>query len=214
MVQEKLDWFRMVVDQLARDHYGVIYETDAGAIADLPYTKERGYGYTGEPGSSWLIRWAWSEIFHPTASNIRAADIKPFGYRFDQLDPKGQYRLGLVLWAYQDAAARDLVVAWKGGSKTLSIPRFSQADGPRLEWIDLPLGAVAPDGTLELQFRRAETGAAEHADQLFAGGGEPVEPELEFGHARFAADRTGNFFVRAHRSEMVKFYLDGKPLLL
>lgn len=156
---DKAQWLDYVLKKRLPAGFGVKYYVDCGDTGDLPYTTARGYGYLPVAGSCWLIRWAWSEIFHATAANCRAADLQPFVYRFDRLDPARQYRLGMLTWAYQPEAARDLELR-AGGQllATLPPPRFDRHQGPRFTLVDIPSRAIV-NRSLELQFRRGAGGS-------------------------------------------------------
>jgi len=155
---DKLKWLDHVLQRELPSGFGVKYYVDCGATSDLAYTPVRGYGYLNVPGSCWLIRWAWSEIFHVTAANCRAADIKCFDYRFDHLDPAKKYRLGVLTWAYQPEGGRELEIRSNGQllAKVLP-PRFDQRQGPRFTLLDIPAGAIVKQ-SLEINFGRGSGG--------------------------------------------------------
>lgn len=156
---DKEKWLEYVMRQYLPAGFGVKYYIDCGAVGDLPFSPERGCGYVNTPGTSWLIRWAWSEIFHATAANCRAADIKIFDYRFDRLDSRKQYRLGIMVWAYQKEGARELGISINGKSlDKIPLPRFDQRQGPLFKVIDVPAAAIS-DNRLIVNFGRGSNGS-------------------------------------------------------
>jgi len=143
VMPDKVAWIDYAMKHFTPKGFGVRYYIDCGAVADLPYNRERGYGYIDEPGTNWLIRWAWSEIFHATAANCRACDIKDFSYRFDSLDPDKKYALGIMVWAYQPEGTRELVVSFDGKTQArLTPPRFDQRQSPLFQVMEIPASAI------------------------------------------------------------------------
>jgi len=155
--QNKNKWLEIAMKKFQPGDSRVKYYVDCGAQSDLPYNKLRGYGYLNVPHESWLIRWAWSDIFHATAANSRAFDRKKLTYRFDNLTSSKNYQLGIMLWGYQDEGARSVVVKLEGHSVTLPLPRFKQGQGPRFTLLDIPKQALK-DASLSVGFSRAAEG--------------------------------------------------------
>ncbi len=163
VIQDRVQWFDEVSGRLAKEGFGVVCRRNAGGIADTEYSAGRGFGFVGSPGSSWIVRRVWLDIFHPTAASGRACDIRDFDYRFDNMTPGGEYRLGVLVWSTQKEGARDLEIKWRGADdrlhslKTVPLPRFDLAQGPRFEVVSLPPDAVK-DGTLRINFSRGQGG--------------------------------------------------------
>ncbi|MCE9613891.1 MAG: hypothetical protein K8T26_06410 [Lentisphaerae bacterium] len=148
----KADWFNSVRRLFTPDGSHPVAYVDCGAMSDLPYSPERGKGWTDT--RSWPVRWSWSEVFHPTAANARAFSATPLTYRFDSLKPDGAYTLGLLRWAYAPQAARPMQVnaGPRPVAASLATPRFADRQGPRLDLFPIPAAAVTPDGRLDLTF--------------------------------------------------------------
>jgi hypothetical protein len=155
--QDKKKWLEIAMDKFQPHGTKVKYYIDCGAQSDLPYTKLRGCGYLDIPYEHWLIRWAWSDIFHATAANSRAFDRKKVTYRFAELNPGAKYQIGLMVWAYQDEGARSLKVDMEGASTTLPLPRFKQGQGPRFTVLKIPEQAVR-GGSLDVVFSCGKEG--------------------------------------------------------
>ena len=140
--------------------YGVKYYVDCGALSDLPYSPLRQFGYVDIPYTNWLIRWAWSEIFHATASNSRAFDIKELKYRFDALQENKTYKLGIMVWAYQHEGARDVIV--KSNGKIIDVIEPSEVQKTSRDRcskvIDIP-AAVPNSKSITLTFSRGKNGS-------------------------------------------------------
>ncbi|MBN1268217.1 MAG: hypothetical protein JXB04_01400 [Kiritimatiellae bacterium] len=158
LVQDKGDWIEHVQKNLAPRACGVAGYVDCGALSDRAYSPERGWGYVGD--SSWLIRWSWSEAFHPTAANSRGFDIKPLVYRFDGLALDRNYKLGVLTWAYQVEGARPIRISMGGVTfeEQLTPPRYADGQGPLFKVFDVPREAVREDGALEVSFELGEGG--------------------------------------------------------
>jgi hypothetical protein len=155
---DKDKWLEYVMRKFMPAGSGVKYYIDCGAVADIPFSPERGCGYINTAGTNWLIRWAWSEIFHATAANCRATDIKNFDYRFDHLDPQKQYQLGVLVWAYQKEGARELEISADGKIMAKILPpRFDERQGPLFSVIDIPATAITGN-TLLINFGRGTRG--------------------------------------------------------
>ena len=155
--QNKNKWLEIAMNKFQPADTQVKYYIDCGAQSDLPYSKLRAYGYLDVPHDNWLIRWAWSDIFHATAANSRAFDRKKLTYRFDDLNPNKNYSLGIMLWGYQEEGSRAVKINMKGRSVTLPMPRFKQSQGPRFTVLDIPRTAFK-DNSLSITFSRAEEG--------------------------------------------------------
>lgn len=155
--QNKNKWLKIAMKKFQPANTKVKYYIDCGAQSDLPYSKLRAYGYLNVPHDNWLIRWAWSDIFHATAANSRAFDRKKLTYRFDNLQTNKNYSIGIMLWGYQDEGARSVIVNMEGRSVTLPMPRFKQSQGPRFTVLDIPKTALK-DASLSLVFSRAKEG--------------------------------------------------------
>ena len=163
ILDEKDAWLDYVQERLRPEGFGLAGYIDCGSLADLPYTPERGFGYAAS--DSWPIRWTWSEIFHPTAANTRAFDRRPLAYVFSGLDPARAHRLGLLLWAWQVEGARHLRV--RAGehvlAEALDLPLAADGRGPRWVELEVPPGAVSPEGRLNLIFEMAPGGRGSFA---------------------------------------------------
>ena len=181
--QDKGAWLETVTRERMPKGFGVKYYVDCGAMSDLPYSVARGFGRVDAPGSNWLIRWPWSEIFHATGSNSRAFDVKELTYRFDGLDPVKPLKLGLMVWGFQDEGARSLMV--KAGPKdelrsVIELPRFKAAQGPAFHVLDVPAACVA-DGVFAPVFAVGEGGMGTFSSVcelwLFEAGTSSLTPE-------------------------------------
>ena len=159
IIIRKAKWLEFVLKNYMPKEYGVKYYVDCGALSDLPYSPSRQFGYVDIPYTNWLIRWAWSEIFHATASNSRAFDIKELKYRFDALQENKTYKLGIMVWAYQHEGARDVVVKSNGKIiDVIELPKFKDQQGPLFKVIDIP-AAVANSKSITLTFSRGKNGS-------------------------------------------------------
>ncbi len=160
IMPDKNEWLDYVIKKMAPDNSSVKYYVDCGALSDIPYTSERGFGYLHVPGSSWYVRWPWSEIFHATASNSRSFDIKTVQYRFDNLDPQKKYHLGVMVWGYQTEGARTLNLTSQDGKslkREITVPLFSQKEGPKFELVEIPKDIIA-NGSPTFSFSRGGGG--------------------------------------------------------
>jgi hypothetical protein len=155
--QNKNRWLTIATEKFQPSGTKVKYYIDCGAQSDLPYSKLRGYGYLNIPYEHWLIRWAWSDIFHATAANSRAFDRKKVTYRFDNLAGDKSYQIGIMLWGYQEEGSRAVDINMEGHSVTLPLPRFKQKQGPRFTVLKVPQEAVK-DGSLNVVFSRGKAG--------------------------------------------------------
>ena len=182
IMEEKDAWLHYAQEHFKPAGYDVAAYVDCGSLADLPYTPARGFGYVGP--DAWLVRWSWSEIFHPTAANSRAFDRKPLVYAFSGLDPGRCYRLGLLTWAWQAEGARDITI--RAGTQTLvealAPPLAAAEQGPRFQCLEIPATGMSRDGRLELTFELAASGNGTFASVgevwLFAEGeGVAMSPE-------------------------------------
>ncbi len=156
----KKEWLGHVVSKIAPENSSVKYYVDCGALSDIPYAPERGYGYLDTPGASWCIRWPWSEIFHATASNSRAFDIKTLQYRFDKLDPQKKYSLGVMVWGYQPEGAKNVVIASPGGQsfrQNIPLPLYAEKEGPKFELFEIPRDIIR-DNSMTLSFSCGKEG--------------------------------------------------------
>lgn len=185
IMPDKNEWLEYAMKKMAPDNSSVKYYIDCGAMSDIPYNPERGFGYLDVPGASWYIRWPWSEIFHATASNSRAFDIKPLQYRFDNLDPKKKYDLGVMVWGFQPEGARTLVISSQDGKslkREIPAPLFSQKEGPKFELIEIP-GDMMTNGSATLSFSRGEGGQGTFSSicelWLFENGNEGIRKAQE-----------------------------------
>ena len=166
VIQSRRAWYEQIFRDFMPEGFGVHSYIDAGGIADAPYRRVHGCGVLPEPDGSWPVRRTWMDIFHPTAASGRAADRNSFRYRFDRLDPQRAHKIGVLVWSTQKEGARDLEIRWidgRGGEqllKTLPLPRYDLAQGPRFEIVPLPEEA-AQNGTLTLDFRRGEGGTGD-----------------------------------------------------
>ena len=156
-------WLRYAQEQFKPAGFEVAGYVDCGSVSDLPFTPERGYGYVGQ--EAWLIRWSWSEIFHPTAANSRGFDRKPLRYRFSGLDPRRRYQLGVLLWAGQPEAARDVQVKAGGQAlgEALAQPALADAEGPRFQCLEIPASGISSAGMTEITFEVAPGGLGSFA---------------------------------------------------
>ncbi len=174
--QNKTKWLRIALDKFKPRDYHVKYYIDCGAQFDLPYTGGRGYGYLDIPYTNWLIRWAWSDIFHATAANSRAFDRKTLLYKFSKLDPAKKYKLGVMTWGYQEEGSRVVNVDISGKSFTLPMPRFHQHQGPLFTVIDVPDFAYK-NNAVSVAFSRGQAGKGTYASVcelwLYESGSEP-----------------------------------------
>jgi hypothetical protein len=179
MVRKK-EWLNYVTSNFMPRDYSVKYYIDCGALSDIPYTGQRGWGYVDVPNTNWLIRWAWSEIFHPTAANSRAFDIKSLRYRFDGLDKSKEYKLGIMVWGYQSEGGRDVRVSGKAFNKTIQLPLFAEKQGPSFKTFTVPSEAYST-GALELAFSRGNGGKGSFSSVceiwLWEAGGKKTTPE-------------------------------------
>lgn len=166
VVQSRREWYNQVFQTFLPKGFGVLSYIDAGGIADALYRKSRGCGVLPDPDGSWPVRRTWLDIFHPTAASGRATDRKSFRYRFDHLDPECAHQLGLLVWSTQKEGARDLEIRWIDSEgrekllKTVPLPRYDLAQGPRFEVVPLPEEA-AQSGSLTLDFRRGKGGTGD-----------------------------------------------------
>lgn len=152
---DKAEWFRVVEQRFCPPRSSPVAYVDCGSLSDIPYSRERGIGFTDT--QSWTLRWTWSELFHPTAANARAFQSAPVTYRFDGLKPNHTYQAGLLRWSYEATADRPFQV--KAGALILdpavAIPRFADKQGPAFDLLTVPAEAITPQGTLELSFAMA-----------------------------------------------------------
>jgi hypothetical protein len=192
---EKDAWLRHVQEHLQPTGSTVAGYIDCGSLADLPYTPARGIGFVG--ADHWLIRWSWSEVFHPTAANSRGFDRRPLVYRFSGLDPQRRHRVGVLAWGWQAEGARDMRIT--AGDRVLreawALPRVAEGQGPRFECLDLPAGSITSNGVLDLSFGLASSGGGSFSSLgelwLFADGEGPAHSPAEL-RAKFespSADR-------------------------
>jgi len=162
VMDEKREWIGYVLDTFRPKGFGVSGYVDSGSLFDLPYSKERGYGYLG---GAWTVKWAWSEYFHATASNGKAFDNGSLKYRFDGIDKSKSYKVGVLAWGYQKEGSRFIEVA-AGNRESLgviSVPSFVNHEGPVFEVLDVPVENLGDEGRLELSFSRAEGGMGHFA---------------------------------------------------
>ena len=152
LCQDKAAWFKLVQKQFCPPGSRPVAYIDCGALTDLPYSPERGLGFT--ESRSWPVRWTWSDLFHPTASNARAFQKSPAVYRFDHLVPGRAYQLGVLRWAYQSSGARPFNVAVGPLvlAPALDVPCFADRQGPAFSVLDIPAPAISTQGTLEVSF--------------------------------------------------------------
>ncbi len=160
--QDKSKWLKYAMDKFKPAGTGIKYYIDCGAQSDLPYNKNRKFGYLDIPYTNWLIRWAWSDIFHPTAANSRGFDRKSLTYRFDKLINGKKYKLGVLTWGYQKEGERTVNVSVGSKTETLQMPCFSKGQGPLFSLIDIPVDAVK-NGTLSVSFKRGTAGKGKYA---------------------------------------------------
>jgi hypothetical protein len=151
---DKKAWLDYVLKNFKPENCQVKYYVDCGAMADLPYTAERGFGFIDKPYTNWVIRWPWSDIFHATASNSRAFDVKKLEYQFDNLKPAKQYWLGVLVWGYQKEGAETIRLkskASKEWQKLIQLPKKEEQMGPLFRIVEIPESLIQ-NGTLNLEF--------------------------------------------------------------
>ena len=182
LCKDKAEWFKTVEQQFCPSRFSPVAYVDCGALSDLPYSRERGIGFT--ESRSWPLRWTWSEIFHPTAANVRAFRMDPAAYRIDGLNPSRAYQVGLLRWAYEASADRPITV--KAGAlvlaPSLETPRFIDKQGPAFSLLNIPAAAITQQGTLELSFSMAQgqTGGYSSLGELWLFESAPGDPHPAF----------------------------------
>lgn len=149
-------WYRHVLNHLLPAGWGVCSRIDCGALADLPYTPDRGRGCL-DAAAGELIRAPGKEMFHATACNARGIGQTPVIYRFSNLNGARRYKLGLLLWSMDPGIGRDLDVTINHTTHTYPLPRFDREQGPR--FITLGPFDLGTNTTCDVRFARGTQGS-------------------------------------------------------